>query len=82
MGRNVFVSLPCTLEHHASHFVLTKQPVQGEAFPFPLFHSTPMQAHEAVMKLRDNLRAEQHVVLEFAIAVFRGVVRPRQMVRG
>eukprot|EP00983_Pelagomonas_calceolata_P008804 286620-Pelagomonas_calceolata.AAC.4 len=37
------------------------------------------QAHEAVIKLRDNLRAEQHVVLEFAIAVFRGVFRPMQM---
>jgi len=36
-------------------------------------------AHEAVIKLRDNLRAEQHVVLEFAIAVFRGVLRPKQM---
>lgn len=30
-------------------------------------------------KLRDNLRSEQHVVLEFAIAVFRGVFRPQQM---
>ena len=38
-----------------------------------------VQAHEAVIKLRDNLRAEQHVVLEFAIAVFRGVFRPHQM---
>jgi len=38
-----------------------------------------IQAHEAVIKLRDNLRAEQHVVLEFAIAVFRGVFRPMQM---
>ena len=37
------------------------------------------QAHEAVIKLRDNLRAEQHVVLEFAIAVFRGVFLPKQM---
>lgn len=39
----------------------------------------PSQAHEAVIKLRDNLRAEQHVVLEFAIAVFRGVFKPKQM---
>ena len=38
-----------------------------------------VQAHEAVLKLRDNLRAEQHVVLEFAIAVFRGVFKPWQM---
>lgn len=32
-----------------------------------------------MIKLRDNLRAEQHVVLEFAVAVFRGVFRGRQM---
>jgi hypothetical protein len=38
-----------------------------------------LQAHEAVIKLRDNLRAEQHVVLEFAVAVFRGVFKPWQM---
>eukprot|EP00198_Chlamydomonas_reinhardtii_P008805 XP_001698142.1 predicted protein [Chlamydomonas reinhardtii] len=38
-----------------------------------------IKAHEAVSKLRDNLRSEQHVVLEFAIAVFRGVFRPQQM---
>jgi hypothetical protein len=41
--------------------------------------SSSLQAHEAVIKLRDNLRAEQHVVLEFAIAVFRGVFRARQV---
>ncbi|KAG1676960.1 hypothetical protein FOA52_014836 [Chlamydomonas sp. UWO 241] len=38
-----------------------------------------IKAHEAVMKLRDNLRAEQHVVLEFAMAFFRGVFKPWQM---
>ncbi|GFR45733.1 hypothetical protein Agub_g7149, partial [Astrephomene gubernaculifera] len=38
-----------------------------------------IKAHEAVSKLRDNLRSEQHVVLEFTIAVFRGVFRPAQM---
>lgn len=51
--------------------------------PHDTFHTknalTYIKAHEAVIKLRDNLRAEQHVVLEFAIAVFRGVFRPRQM---
>ena len=40
---------------------------------------TYIKAHEAVLKLRDNLRSEQHVVLEFAIAVFRGVFKPWQM---
>ncbi|GAX79845.1 hypothetical protein CEUSTIGMA_g7285.t1 [Chlamydomonas eustigma] len=40
---------------------------------------TYIKAHEAVIKLRDNLRAEQHVVLEFAVAVFRGVFKPWQM---
>ncbi|GFH15599.1 BZIP domain-containing protein, partial [Haematococcus lacustris] len=45
--------------------------------PHDTFHTknalTYIKAHEAVIKLRDNLKAEQHVVLEFAIAVFRGV---------
>jgi hypothetical protein len=41
--------------------------------------SSAPQAHEAVSKLRDNLRSEQHVVLEFAIAVFRGVFTSQQM---
>ena len=40
---------------------------------------TYIKAHDAVIKLRDNLRTEQHVVLEFAIAVFRGVFSPWQM---
>jgi hypothetical protein len=39
------------------------------------------QAHEAVIKLRDNLRAEQHVVLEFSVSVFRGVFRAEQVWR-
>ncbi|GIL65285.1 hypothetical protein Vafri_19086, partial [Volvox africanus] len=51
--------------------------------PHDTFHTKSsisyIKAHEAVSKLRDNLRSEQHVVLEFAIAVFRGVFRPAQM---
>nr|QKY14967.1 predicted protein [Polytomella parva] len=51
--------------------------------PHDTFHTknsiSYIKAHEAVSKLRDNLRAEQHIVLEFAIAVFRGVFKPRQM---
>lgn len=37
------------------------------------------QAHEAVIKLRDNLRSEQHIVLEFAITIFRDVFKPAQV---
>lgn len=40
---------------------------------------TYIKAHEAVIKLRDNLRSEQHIVLEFAITVFRDVFKPVQM---
>ncbi|KAJ9528374.1 hypothetical protein QJQ45_014362, partial [Haematococcus lacustris] len=51
--------------------------------PHDTFHTknalTYIKAHEAVIKLRDNLKAEQHVVLEFAIAVFRGVFKSQQM---
>lgn len=36
------------------------------------------QAHEAVIKLRDNLRMEQRMLLEFAMSVFREVFRPVQ----
>ena len=43
---------------------------------------TDAQAHEAVIKLRDNLRSEQHIVLEFAITIFRDVFKPAQVRHG
>lgn len=58
--------------------------VQIQAYlPHDTFHTKNalayIKAHEAVIKLRENLRAEQHVMMEFAMALFRGVFKPHQM---
>ncbi len=51
--------------------------------PQDSFHTknaiTYIKTHEAVAKLRDNLRLEHNVVLDFCAALFQGVLRPHQM---